>query len=493
MDWHYSHKGGHVSQAGIVGISGGSVSLVQTLTGNSGGAVGPTGNNINVVGTGVITVVGNPGTSTLTITPSGAIASSFPTDAGTATPLLGVLNVLGAHGINTSGAGNTVTIAINNAITLGDLSAIATGSNALSATTGDINIASGNFKIPSTSAAGADGVILQNGNRFIHTFGGTLPNDGNTFVGNNSGNFTLTSGTAISNTAVGNLALSALTTGSVNTAVGNMALGAVTTSSNNTAVGESCLNFLTGGNGDNSCVGNGAAFNLQTGTENCVLGSSALFSATTVDDSIVIGFGAAFNILTGDNNIIIGSNAATAYVGAESNNIIINNVGVAAESNVIRIGAQGAGAFQQNACYIAGIVGVTTANSQMVTVNSSTGQLGVQAIPQGANAWTVVTGATQVIAVNNGYISNRASNIAYSLPATSAVGDIFEITNINTALGWTVTQAAGQQIRVGNATTTLGAGGSLSSLALGDSVRCVCTVANTIWTTLSLVGNLTIV
>jgi hypothetical protein len=41
--------------------------IVQTLTGNTGGAVGPTGGNINVIGEGNITVTGDPGTSTLTI------------------------------------------------------------------------------------------------------------------------------------------------------------------------------------------------------------------------------------------------------------------------------------------------------------------------------------------------------------------------------------------------------------------------------------------
>lgn len=42
---------------------------VETLTGNSGGAVGPNGaGNINVLGADNITVTGNPGTNTLTIT-----------------------------------------------------------------------------------------------------------------------------------------------------------------------------------------------------------------------------------------------------------------------------------------------------------------------------------------------------------------------------------------------------------------------------------------
>lgn len=54
------------------GGSGGSSSNVQTLTGNTGGAVGPTANNINIIGTGGASVAGNPGSSTLTISVSGS-------------------------------------------------------------------------------------------------------------------------------------------------------------------------------------------------------------------------------------------------------------------------------------------------------------------------------------------------------------------------------------------------------------------------------------
>lgn len=57
-----------MSQAGKV-IEGTILPSVDTLTGNSGGAVSGAGlpANINIVGAGSITVTGNPGTNTLTI------------------------------------------------------------------------------------------------------------------------------------------------------------------------------------------------------------------------------------------------------------------------------------------------------------------------------------------------------------------------------------------------------------------------------------------
>ena len=67
-----------MSQAGILNINGGGGggSPVNTLTGNTGGAVPPTANNINVIGTGNVLVTGNPATSTLTIS-STAIAYNY--------------------------------------------------------------------------------------------------------------------------------------------------------------------------------------------------------------------------------------------------------------------------------------------------------------------------------------------------------------------------------------------------------------------------------
>lgn len=87
---------------------------VQSLTGNSGGAVMPdtgAGNTINVVGDGTtITIAGNPATHTLTVSALGFNTTTYQEDSGTATPSADTLNIFGANGIATTGSGHTVTI-----------------------------------------------------------------------------------------------------------------------------------------------------------------------------------------------------------------------------------------------------------------------------------------------------------------------------------------------------------------------------------------------
>ena len=72
-----------VDANGFVAFTG--TSATETLTGNSGGAVSPTLNNINTVGTGSITIAGNPGTSTLTTQLTGLTNHAVLVGAGTAT------------------------------------------------------------------------------------------------------------------------------------------------------------------------------------------------------------------------------------------------------------------------------------------------------------------------------------------------------------------------------------------------------------------------
>jgi len=100
-----------MSQQGILADSTSPDMDIETLTGNTGGAVGPDGAfNINIVGSAPYTVSGDPGTHTLTITDDGTVATQYDGDSGSAVPALGILNILGAGTVSTSGSGNTITI-----------------------------------------------------------------------------------------------------------------------------------------------------------------------------------------------------------------------------------------------------------------------------------------------------------------------------------------------------------------------------------------------
>lgn len=89
----------------------GGTANAQSLTGNTGGAVFPFDNNINVVGDGVtVNVVGNPATSTLTIDVATEVATTYTANSGTATPSSNNLNILGSSGVTTTASGSTITI-----------------------------------------------------------------------------------------------------------------------------------------------------------------------------------------------------------------------------------------------------------------------------------------------------------------------------------------------------------------------------------------------
>ena len=105
--------------------------------------------------------------------------------------------------------------------------------------------------------------------------------------------------------------------------------------------------------------------------------------------------------------------------------------------------------------------------------------------------WNIIS-ANQTLAINNGYICvSPGGALLLALPAASTLGDIIEVT-LDGATSWSITQAAGQQIRYNNLQTTLGATGSLTSTDTGNTIRMVCQTANTKWNVLSALGTLTV-
>ena len=107
--------------------------------------------------------------------------------------------------------------------------------------------------------------------------------------------------------------------------------------------------------------------------------------------------------------------------------------------------------------------------------------------------WTEVTGTTQTIVADAGYVANNASLVTFTLPATAAFGTAINIIGKG-AGGWAIAQLASQSIRFGSASTTVGVGGSLASTNAYDSITLICTTANLVWTMLSAPqGALTVV
>jgi endosialidase-like protein len=179
------------------------------------------------------------------------------------------------------------------------------------------------------------------GIRFVHSHG-----TANTFVGPNAGNLTMSGG---QNTAVGQIALINNTTGCCNTTEGLGTLHSNTTGGGNTAIGWNALNL------NNSVYNTAAGYDAlvsTTGGNNTGVGSYALFGNTTGNNNTALGYNAGNNLTTGSRNIDIG------------------NLGVAAESDTIRIGDVQASTF------IAGIRGVTVLSDGVNVVIDSTGQLG---------------------------------------------------------------------------------------------------------------------
>jgi Chaperone of endosialidase len=190
--------------------------------------------------------------------------------------------------------------------------------------------------------------------------------DSNTATGSQA---LLSNTTGVRNTANGFAALTSNTTGERNAATGRAALVNNTTGNNNTADGHDAL-FSNTTAIRNTATGSFALFSNTIGPNNTALGYFALFSNTTGNSNTASGYDALLNNTTGIGNIALG-NFAGANLTTGDNNIDVGNVGIAGESNTIRIGTVGT----QTATYIAGIIGKTAPTGTPVFINAN-GQLG---------------------------------------------------------------------------------------------------------------------
>jgi hypothetical protein len=221
----------------------------------------------------------------------------------------------------------------------------------------DLTVGCNISMVDSTSAA--VGNVIKNGAPFIHNYPGVT--DNNTYVGNNSGNFTMS---GAENSGFGVNTLLANTTGGSNTAIGYNVLASNTTGFQNSAVGGNALAVNTVG-AQNTAVGFNSLPSNTTGSDNIAIGYQALLLNTTGIQNTAIGSSALLNNTIGFNNVAIGQAAGTGLVTGSGNNYI--GAGVAAAS-----------AGETGVTRISNIRGTTTGVADAIQVLiDSTGQLGV--------------------------------------------------------------------------------------------------------------------
>jgi hypothetical protein len=387
-----------VDANGFVTLTAGSAAIM-TITGDSGGALGPTLGNFNFSGgstglnfngaistetlTGTLTL-GHGGTSAALTASNGGIFYSTAT-AGAILSGTATAKQMLQSGASTTPAWSTstwpATTTINQLLyssSANTITGLATANNGV--------LITGTTGVPSILAAGTTGQVLS-------ATTGSPPSwqsaaaSGIVTIDGNTGSITGTTVTFNGTTTLSGASVSFQGSGST------MSLHTSDTNAN-TFIGSSSGNTSLSGT-DNAGFGTNTLKNLTSGSLNVGVGFGALQVLTTGNDNVGLGDQALGLITTGISNIAIGTGAGLGYsTGSESSNIVIGNAGTSGESNVIRMGTPG----QQNQCFIAGIVGVTVSNTELVTINSSTGQMGV----------------TSALGVSNGGTGNT-SQPAYSL------------------------------------------------------------------------------
>ena len=519
-----------MSQAGYIkgNLPPHPVGVVETLTGNAGGAVGPNIlNNINIVGTNPITVTGTPLTNTETITIATATtaqigATTLATDAET------TAGAVSTHAVTPTSLAAKLGTQTANAIAYGGGAA-----NAIDWTAAGTN---GQVLLAATAGAPAFATLTSSGGTITFSPGantlnleavvpasGTYPTDSGTatpllgVLNIKTQNATKGCGSTILFSAPGPANTVQLNVSNANDSIflGNNAGNLAGTSAYTVGIGNDVMRVATAAH---FCVGAGyrALFNASSCLNNNAIGAYSLLALTTGSSNTALSYGSLEQLVSGSYNIAAGGSATDFagynYTGAESSNIVLSNLGVTGESNTIRIGTQGAGHAQQNTCYVAGITGVNVGSvATVVSIATGTGQLGSTTITAGTGisvtagantitiastagsfAWSREAGAAIPMVAGHGYINTNAGLTILTLPALAAVGDTFAVMG-ESAAGWAIAQNAGQNIQFGSLSSIVGAGGSLASTNSYDTISLVCRVANITFQVISAVGNITIV
>ena len=288
-----------------------------------------------------------------------------------------------------------------------------------------LDVAGGNLNLENSTTT--SGNILKGGVLFLSNFGG------NTFLGQNAGNLTMTGN---NNTATGANALPANTTGCCNTATGNNALLQNTTGGGNTASGDGALYSNSTGN-NNTATGRWALIGNTEGANNTATGVSALQNNIGGSANTATGYSALHN----SNNDAY--NTATGYYALYSNNGGYENTATGSQALQNNTGgfdntAIGVGALNLNTT---GIYNTATGYSALALNTTGTGNT--------ATGWALSSNTT------------GSDNTAIGFLANVSQGNL---TNA-TAIGSGAIVNASNKIRLGNTAVTVVEGPPYSTVS----------------------------
>ncbi len=451
---------------------------VDSLTGNSGGVVLPdAGGNINVVGGNNITTVGNSSPNTLTVNVSGT--TNHAVQVGNASASLTSLAVgtngqvlIGATGADPAFAtltstGGTITFTpgantLNLEATLSGLEAItyearSAGGTLTKGQLVEISGFDGGAGVPLLSLSSANGFGPCHG--MILT---TLD--------------TVTTGLVQITGLISGVDTSAFSNGELlylSTVAGNY--------TNNPPDTESNAIYPLG-----SVVKSDAT----TGSILLNVPPISVLPPNLNNDNILVG-NSSGNAVTATlgNGILTYNTSTTTFIGST---VTQNGVLYGGASNAVSSATVGTnGQVLLGATAAAPAFGTLTSTGGTITFTTGANSLNLDVSGGGGIVWTEVTGTSQAMAINNGYIANNAGLVTLTLPTTAAIGSIIRVTGKG-AGGWRIAQNASQTIYFGLFNTTTGTLGRLDSTATRDTVELVCVTANNDWNVISSIGNITV-
>jgi hypothetical protein len=395
------------------------------------------------------------------------IPTSFVTNSGTAVPIANVLEILGtvvaAQNIplETTGSGNTVTVvaqyASANALSSGTKAGLASFNSAsftvdangyVSLSGGSVGeTITGNTGGALSPTAGNWNIVTSNSTAIFAGSGSTLTlNFGITNLILGSSGSGISGGSENCGFGLGSLA--SLTSGDQNAAVGYNSLNSIATIGNCAALGWASLSQCVGV-GNVGC-GSAAGQNITSGTYNIAIGFWSMNSfdvITTGSHNIGIGYETLNNITSGSESICIGSSAGSNYSSSETNNICIgyNVSGTSGESNVIRIGNSSAAK-----CFVQGVQGVSVSNTNIVTINTSTSQMGsVATVP------LALGGTNADLTASNGGIFYSTASAGAILAGTATASQVL-LSGASTTPSWSTATYPATAGTSGNVLTSNG-------------------------------------